>query len=248
MTLFPRRPRGEGKDATANLKGQALTHGAGPQVRIVPAFIDSLLVIAPHPDDETIAAGGLIKAMRDLGKPVRVVIVSDGAASHPGSRSHPPARLAALRRTESLDALGTLGVPATAVHFCDFADGDAARWHHDPVANSRFQASVHGRWGAVCLPSDADGHPDHAASRALALAHIPRPALRLAYTVWPREGAVPRADAAFRLDPALSSAKRRALRQYRSQLGAITDTPDGFTIDAELFDRFTRPVETFALD
>lgn len=39
---------------------------------------DGLLVLAPHPDDETIAFGGLVTAYMRLGKPVTVVVVTDG--------------------------------------------------------------------------------------------------------------------------------------------------------------------------
>ena len=52
------------------------------------------LVLAPHPDDESLGTGGLIAACVAEGRRVHVAVVSDGAASHPGSRAWPPARLA----------------------------------------------------------------------------------------------------------------------------------------------------------
>ena len=36
------------------------------------------VVVAPHPDDETLAAGGLIAALTSRGIPVTVVAVTDG--------------------------------------------------------------------------------------------------------------------------------------------------------------------------
>ena len=39
-----------------------------------------LLVLAPHPDDETLAFGGLVTAYMRQGKPVQVVVVTDGDA------------------------------------------------------------------------------------------------------------------------------------------------------------------------
>jgi len=39
---------------------------------------DALLVLAPHPDDETLAFGGLVTAYTRAGKPVEVVVVTDG--------------------------------------------------------------------------------------------------------------------------------------------------------------------------
>ena len=45
----------------------------------------SLLVIAPHPDDETLAVGGLIAAQRAKGLEVVVVAVTDGENAYPDS-------------------------------------------------------------------------------------------------------------------------------------------------------------------
>jgi LmbE family N-acetylglucosaminyl deacetylase len=55
------------------------------------------VVIAPHPDDESLACGGLLALASCEGVRAAIVVVSDGAGSHPGSRAWPPARLAALR-------------------------------------------------------------------------------------------------------------------------------------------------------
>ena len=216
-----------------------------PSIRIVPEFFGSLLVIAPHPDDETIGAGGLIHAMTRLGKRVRVVVVSDGRASHPDSRLYRPAALAALRRTESLAAMASLGVPGRNVHFCDFEDGGSAGWESDPVSLSRLSAALYGSWDVVCLPSEWDGHPDHAKTRDLARRFLGPRRMELAYTVWPRDGATPVLDAEYPLGASEIAAKRRALRLYRSQMGGVPDAPDGFTIDAALFSRFTAPTERF---
>ena len=220
----------------------------GP-IRIVPDFFQSLLVVAPHPDDEVIGAGGLIHAMRQLGRHVRVVVASDGAASHPGSKLFRPAALAALRRTESITALASLGVARDDIHFCDFPDGQSVRWASDPHGVARMASAVHGRFDLVCLPSEHDDHPDHRMTRDLARRFMTGGGLNLSYCVWPT--ACSRADtrtvAEHALSPESHAAKRTALRAYRSQLGAITDDPSGFTIDADTFDRFTAPVERFTL-
>ncbi|TVV70177.1 PIG-L family deacetylase, partial [Sphingomonas solaris] len=59
------------------------------------------LIVAPHPDDEVIGAAGLIRALVNRGTRVRVLVVSDGAASHTGSRLWPRRRLVAARMAES---------------------------------------------------------------------------------------------------------------------------------------------------
>ena len=60
----------------------AAAGGAAPgacDTEALTAF-DGLLVLAPHPDDETLAFGGLVTAFMRQGKPVRVVVVTDGDA------------------------------------------------------------------------------------------------------------------------------------------------------------------------
>src|SRR3984893_10953906 len=46
-----------------------------------------IVVVAPHPDDETLGCGGLIALASQLGRNIQVVVISDGVGSHPNSRS-----------------------------------------------------------------------------------------------------------------------------------------------------------------
>jgi len=231
---------------TGKASARALHEGFPKHIN--PEDYNSLLVIAPHPDDEVIACGGLIKAMCDLGRDLRVVVVSDGAASHPGSRLYPPERLAAVRRQESLAGLGRLGVAEADVVFCGFADGQSEGWDTDAEGMARLSGALAGHFDLVCLPSEDDEHPDHAKTRTLARRLLSGAGVCLSYTVWPKPGNLPVREAAeFALSSTLVVAKRAALSEYRTQLGAVRDDPDGFVIDAELFARFTGPVERFSL-
>ena len=240
-----RSPTGEGKT-------QADPRTLGPpekRVEIVPDVFDSLLVVAPHPDDEVIAAGGLIHRMRALGRRVRVVVVSDGRASHPSSRLYRPDALAALRRSESLAALASLGVGRESIHFCDFPDGQSAHWESMSGPLARLAGAVFGTFDLVCLPSAEDNHADHRKTRDLARRFLAGSGLTLSYTVWPSEDRPPsdRTPAVHRMDRATRAAKAAALRLYKTQVDGLPDAPDGFTIDAPTFRRFTAPVESFTL-
>ncbi len=78
--------------------------------RLVPAG-SRAVIVAPHPDDEVLGCGGLLQHLLALGRPVQLISVTDGTASHPGSRQWPAERLAAERPRESAEALRLSPVP-----------------------------------------------------------------------------------------------------------------------------------------
>src|SRR5438094_5533046 len=106
---------------------------------------ERLLVVAPHPDDETLAAGGLIQRVLMRGGAVRVVLVTAGdgyieAVSHETGRPRPrPAEYLAYgerRLREARLALHELGGDVIrAEHLLGFPDGGLepllrAHWQH----------------------------------------------------------------------------------------------------------------------
>jgi LmbE family N-acetylglucosaminyl deacetylase len=123
--------------------------GYDPEVRI--------LVFAPHPDDETIGFGGLLRDAVVNGTRVHVVVVTDGDAyvdacyfwkngcprgscppgAGPVSECTPGdlAEFGLVRRQESIAALRLLGVPEGAVTFWGYPDSKLAdmRAHPDSV-------------------------------------------------------------------------------------------------------------------
>lgn len=100
-----------------------------------------LLVIAPHPDDEVLAAGGLIQRTLESGGEVQVVIVTNGDAEPfaPLLVEHKVQaapddyiNMGKQRQAESLKALKTLGVNENAVDFMGYPDGGLyALWMSD---------------------------------------------------------------------------------------------------------------------
>ena len=75
------------------------------------------LILAPHPDDESLGCGGLIAESYAQGEAPLVVVLTDGAASHPNSRAYPPDRLRTTREAETRAAVACLGLPADQVTF-----------------------------------------------------------------------------------------------------------------------------------
>lgn len=72
-----------------------------------PVLAGGLVVVAAHPEDAVLGVGGFVSRAVAGGAPVRVVSVTDGDASHPGSRL-PGSVLAARRIRESDRAFATL--------------------------------------------------------------------------------------------------------------------------------------------
>lgn len=122
--------------ALAVCLGLAATAVAGDVATLRPSRATRLLVVAPHPDDETLAAGGLIRRLTARGLRVDVVFLTDGdgypeaVGLPPGAHSAATAgdfrALGARRRGEALAATARLGVPPDHVHFLGFPDGGLA--------------------------------------------------------------------------------------------------------------------------
>ena len=214
-----------------------------------------LLILAPHPDDESLGCGGLIAAACQAGAPPFVLITTDGAGSHPNSRAYPARRLRALREREALDATGILGLPPDRLGFLGLEDT------HSPTSGPAFDAAVTAiaslalRINAATILSTwaHDPHCDHESAHDLATAAAHEATLiHLAYPVWgwtlpPATKLATRTPTGFRLDiTAQVPRKREAITAHRSQYGGlITDDPTGFVLPQGLLDVFDRPFETF---
>src|SRR5436309_3449421 len=77
----------------------------------------STLVIAPHPDDETLGCGATIARKTAAGTSVHVVVVADGSRGHATDDLADHSGLAARREAECRAALARLGVGADDVVF-----------------------------------------------------------------------------------------------------------------------------------
>lgn len=218
-----------------------------------------IAVVAPHPDDEALGCGGLVAALAGDDRVFRVVFVTDGGASHPGSRLWPRDRLAAARRAEACGALRELGLGDEAALFLDLPDAAMPG-----LETPRGQAAVTELAEAlrafnpdlVLLPWRRDPHCDHRDAWTLATAALSRAGLSpdtLEYAVWldeiggemdrPRSGEAQRID--FDIAAGLA-AKRRAVMAHRTQTtDLIDDDPSAFRLGAATLDRLIGPVETY---
>ncbi len=214
-----------------------------------------LVVVAPHPDDESLGCGGLIAVARAAGRDVRLVVVSDGCGSHTHSALYPPLKLRALRETETLRAVEILGMGPDAVTFLRLPDAHVPSEgpQAEAAATAVAEAAAACRASAVFVTWRHDPHCDHKASAAIvALARRSLSGVRIyEYPVWgwtlPPETEVGPPPEGLRLDvSAFRKRKAEAVAAHESQTtDLISDDPSGFRLEPAMIDRLCGPDERF---
>ncbi len=150
-------------------------------VPITAPFGRSVLVVAPHQDDEAIGCGGALALQAMSGHSASVVILQDGADEH-ASVSMSRETLKELRNEESRNAAREIGIGSPI-----FLGLTNLRSHADTAAAALRQIIEERQIDAIFTPFVLDGHPDHRACNfilAAALGKINRTIRTLQYEVW----------------------------------------------------------------
>jgi N-acetylglucosamine malate deacetylase 1 len=123
------------------------------------------LIIAPHQDDETLGCGGLIALKCAQSVQVGVAFLTDGSGSHP---NYP--NLKSIRQQEALNALTSLGVEASKIHFLEQPDGQLAHLsetNYDSLLKRFSEILEQFHPQEIYVTYQKDGHPDHETSAKL---------------------------------------------------------------------------------
>ncbi|MFX0546229.1 PIG-L deacetylase family protein [Roseovarius sp. S1116L3] len=214
---------------------------------------EPLVVLAPHPDDESLGCGALL-ARAFAGGGAHVICLTDGSASHIGSTQWTPQRLARQRRAELTEAVGHLGGSARDLTWLGMAD--SRLYQADATSVAIELEEIIARCGVrhVFAPAAEDHHEDHQATAriAAALRARRRDWSFFSYPVWCRwdepdfEQKITRHTPAFLNPRSLRATKRAAIHAHKSQLGQIvTDDPSGFVLPVEFIEKFVREDEIF---
>ncbi|CAN5361294.1 hypothetical protein BH11ACT2_BH11ACT2_16810 [soil metagenome] len=205
-----------------------------------------LLVIAAHPDDETLGTAGLIGACADRGLPVRVVVVTDGAASHPHSPTHTPQALAVLRANETARALAILA-PGATCEFLGYPDGQTRERADEIERALRDEIAATAATALIAVPWQGDGHRDHRVVSERAAAVVGGQTL-VEYPIWMWHWA----DAHDERVPTLSALpidatrKAKAIAAHATQIAPLSArTGDEAMLSPEFVEHFRRGVEVF---
>ena len=212
------------------------------------------MVLAVHPDDESLCAGGLIQQAVAFGGDVRVIFLTDGDNNPWPQRfverrwridAADRARWGKRRRGEAVAALACLEVTQKNISF----------WHYPDQGLTELLLSggeeiigrltaVISQWRPTLLvaPSMCDVHPDHSAAAVLlhlaldrmALAR-PRPFVLLDYLVHTRGEAPAGAGLDVELTPVQVARKRQAILSHTTQMALSRRRFLAFAADRESF-------------
>lgn len=226
--------------------------------RLEPRSDDRYLILAPHPDDETLAAGGLIQGAVKAGARVTILYLTSGENNlisailyyrRPLLRKSDFEGLGQVRRKEALSASGILGLKEDDLHFLRYPDLGMFPMRNTPQGRRvvsdlgdilRQTEPTH-----IIFPDARDGHADHRAVSFYLMetfreAHFLREAVSLLrYRVHRGFGAKPleSGEAVYALNGQETETKRQAILCYHSQ----TAYRRRFLLS------FARPAEQFSL-
>jgi len=187
---------------------------------------EKVLVLAPHPDDETLGCGGTIRLLLESKKSVKVIFLTSGDkadVSHPAacvkhSLEH-TTDYSVMREKEAVKALKVLGV--TDYEFMRFPDRELHKYFKS--VHERLLQIIKGYLpDTIYSPSPIELNPDHRTAAALSFGiqrtgtENCRPERIIFYEVTTplRPNMLIDITSAYRR-------KKRAIKKYRTQLRLI---------------------------
>ena len=198
-----------------------------------------LVVVAPHPDDETLGAGGLIATAALRSTPVVIVSVTDGELAYDAAnlaatrRAELDAAVAVLSQHSGLVSVVRLHLPDGRLHECvdEITHHLTALLRHDDL---------------VVAPLADDGHSDHeVCALASRSASIAKSSCFCSYPVWAwhchePETSSTRSGERLDLSPEAARRKHAATLCFSSQ----TDGPTP-VVPARMLVRLRRSYEVY---
>jgi LmbE family N-acetylglucosaminyl deacetylase len=195
-----------------------------------PPLGEKVLVLAPHPDDETFGCGGTVRLLIESGKTVKIVFLTSGDKGDP---EHPAAMkkheedhitdYSLMREKEAVRALKRLGV--SDYEFLRFPDRELDM-HFDAVRERVYAITTEYLPDTIYSPSEIELNPDHRTTAKLSFWIQRKTAPALAGEgKWIRlifyEVTTPFRPNMLVDITAVFGRKKRAMKKYASQLRSI---------------------------
>jgi LmbE family N-acetylglucosaminyl deacetylase len=207
--------------------------------------LDRVLIIAPHPDDDVIGAGGLIQRVVAHGGAIRVLVLTRGESNAWPQRAmlrkwsitaHDRDEWATLRAREAVAGLEKLGAAGACAHFLAYPDTQLSRLARASETSIENEIAQHARElqpTLAIVPSVFDYHTDHRAAGWYCHRAID-PKVIATYVV---HGKVPSLRSRFTLH--LSEDEQRRKRE------AIGEHASQLLLSRDRFLSYARATETF---
>ncbi|MGF6712540.1 N-acetyl-1-D-myo-inositol-2-amino-2-deoxy-alpha-D-glucopyranoside deacetylase [Luteibacter sp. W1I16] len=209
-----------------------------------------LLVVAPHPDDESLAAGMLIQRTLAAGGRADVLLLTDGDDNPWPQRwierrlvidASGRARWGARRRGEVAAALARLGVGPDHLHALGWHDmrvTEELRLRHAKAVGAIRRVMERTRPSLIVIPDLGDTHPDHGSAHVLARLALAAAGSRadvLTYMVHGTERSAPEDLLVPDMDPERQATKVEAVLEHATQMAlsrkrmlAVASRPERF--------------------
>jgi LmbE family N-acetylglucosaminyl deacetylase len=213
----------------------------------------SCLILAPHPDDETLGCGATIMRKLAAGTAVQVVIAADGRYAYPSSKLSVEA-LVEIREEEARRACAILGLRHENIAFLRFEDRRLAD-HRGLLRDRLFALFDAMNPEEIFVSSLIDNHPDHRVlaelARELAQARRDRIPVVYEYPIWFWDPRIWRARDLLELRPRIVRMgefrirKHDAVAAYHSQVTNLVDERGSAPLRKGFLRQFLQPEETF---
>jgi len=198
----------------------------------------TIIVFAPHPDDETLGCGGTIAKRISEGYEILVVVMTDGRyAFKKILHVHfdpTPDELKEIRKEEVKRATRILGVPEENLIFLDFVDGTLEN-NEEKAEEKVTEILSKNQPVEIYFPYKGDGHPDHRVTYRIVKNSIRNLAISASayqYSITPQFARIgPIIDAFLRyfknhivyVDISMFlTIKEAALQEFKSELTAVS--------------------------
>jgi LmbE family N-acetylglucosaminyl deacetylase len=217
-----------------------------------------VLIIAPHPDDETFACGGLIAQKKHLGVTVQVLFLSRGEGAHRNCCATSEQTIGDTRRHLAEEACSHLGLRPVDLLWCDFPDGAIPGNTDQIFTEAALRLS---KIFTACMPTEIytphphDCWPDHGRATELVLAAIALakwPIEMYFYPVWMwhnlrlRDLGLLKGWQALRLDiRPVREKKQAAITQYLAATNPVCGIPYCGNLPKGFLDPFRKDHEIF---
>lgn len=190
--------------------------------------LERVLIVAPHPDDDVISAGGIIQRVVAAGGAIRVLFLTNGESNPWPQRAQlrkwritaaDREGWAALRAKEAAAGLALLGASDGCAHFLAFPDQELSSIARSGDESVRTAIANHAREfqpSLAIVPSVFDFHSDHRAAAYFCHRAL-EPQIIATYVV---HGRVPpqRTRFTIQLTEAEQRKKREAIGEHATQL------------------------------